>query len=96
MLLGALATDPGSERAPVEQRAGGQGAGARPGTAGAAGLGAALSALFPGRCAAGSAGELSDCAEAAARCRFCQLEEFDTLALDCDGFDDAATNGSCR
>jgi cysteine-rich repeat protein len=57
--------------------------------------GIALAAAFPG-CAPGSIGALGDCAEAAARCRFCRaFNAFDGLAADCDAFDDGAANASC-
>ncbi len=57
--------------------------------------GVALAAAFPG-CAPGSVGALGDCAEAAARCRFClAFNAFDGLAADCDDFDDAAADASC-
>jgi hypothetical protein len=58
-----------------------------------------LDMLFPGLCssAAGSgADSLASCASERIYCRFCQqLNRSDSLTIDCDTFDDAATNASC-
>jgi O-glycosyl hydrolase len=55
-----------------------------------------LGTLFPGRCSAADADLLATCAEAAARCRFCEsLNAIDDMALGCDEFDNGAIDGSC-
>lgn len=57
---------------------------------------AMLDATFPGCAPSATSIELSRCAIAAARCRFCRaFDAFDGLTLDCDAFDDATANASC-
>lgn len=54
-----------------------------------------LGAAFPA-CSAATTDELGNCAEQAARCRFCRaLASGSALPLDCDTLDDASSNGSC-
>jgi cysteine-rich repeat protein len=56
----------------------------------------ALDAAFPGCAPSATLNELSACANAAARCRFCRaFNAFDGLAFDCDAIDDATANASC-
>ena len=58
--------------------------------------GVELAAAFPG-CATGSAEELHACLDAATRCRHCRLfDAADVLGVNCDRYDDAAVNASCR
>jgi len=56
----------------------------------------ALDVAVPGCAPSATLNELSACATAFARCRFCRaFNAFDGLAFDCDGFDDATANASC-
>jgi cysteine-rich repeat protein len=55
-----------------------------------------LEVLFPGPCSVGDAVSLATCAEEATRCRFCQsLNAIDGLVVDCDDFDNGASDQSC-
>jgi len=55
-----------------------------------------LDAAFPGCAPSATLNDLSACATAFARCRFCRaFNAFDGLAFDCDSFDDEAVNASC-
>jgi hypothetical protein len=58
-----------------------------------------LDTLFPGLCssaAVSGADSLASCTSERIHCRFCQqLNRSDALTIDCDAFDDDATNGSC-
>lgn len=55
-----------------------------------------LDVAVPGCAPSTSLNELSACATAFARCRFCRaFNAFDGLALDCDALDDAEANASC-
>lgn len=54
--------------------------------------------LFRGKCASASStpAQITTCAIASTRCRFCRAARGATgLGFDCDAFDDAAANGSC-
>jgi hypothetical protein len=58
-----------------------------------------LASLFPGTCSerAGTASDLAQCLNEAARCRGCKAAEgFGALALDCDGFDNGLADSSCQ
>jgi hypothetical protein len=58
-----------------------------------------LASLFPGTCSenTGTALDLAQCLNEAARCRGCKAAEgFGALTLDCDGFDDGLANSSCQ
>jgi hypothetical protein len=58
-----------------------------------------LASLFPGTCSerAGTASDLAQCLNEAARCRGCKAAEgFGALTLDCDGFDNGVADSSCR
>jgi len=56
-----------------------------------------IAALFPGCDGVGNPAGVGDCAVEAARCQFCQaLDGFDELGLDCDTFDNGATDASCE
>jgi len=53
-----------------------------------------LAAAFPGACAV--SGNLATCAAERGACQFClMLNAMDSLAEDCDLYDDALANGSC-
>ncbi len=53
-----------------------------------------LAAAFPGACAV--SGNLATCAAERSACQFClMLNAMDSLAEDCDLYDDALANGSC-
>jgi hypothetical protein len=57
-----------------------------------------LASLFPGTCSgrAGTASDLAQCLNEAARCRGCRAAEgFGALTLDCDDFDDGVADSSC-
>jgi hypothetical protein len=55
-----------------------------------------FAAAFPGCGPFTQVYELRQCAERAARCRFCRtLNAFDELAVDCDAFDDDEADASC-
>jgi hypothetical protein len=57
-----------------------------------------LASLFPGTCLgrAGTASDLAQCLNEAARCRGCRAAEgFGALTLDCDGFDNGVADSSC-
>jgi hypothetical protein len=58
-----------------------------------------LASLFPGTCSenTGTALDLAQCLNEAARCRGCKAAEgFGALTLDCDGFDDGLADSSCQ
>jgi hypothetical protein len=58
-----------------------------------------LTSLFPGMCLgrAGTASNLAECVNEAARCRSCKAAEgFGALTLDCDGFDNGLADSSCQ
>jgi hypothetical protein len=57
-----------------------------------------LTGLFPGTCSggAGTALDLAECANEAARCRSCKAAEgFGALTLDCEEFDNGLADSSC-
>lgn len=55
-----------------------------------------LDVAVPGCAPSTTPNELSACATAFARCRFCRaFNAFDGLALDCDALDDSGANASC-
>ncbi len=58
-----------------------------------------LASLFPGTCSgrAGTASDLAQCLNEAARCRGCKAAEgFGALTLDCEEFDNGLADSSCQ
>jgi len=58
-----------------------------------------LASLFPGTCSgrAGTASDLAQCFNEAARCRGCKAAEgFGALTLDCEEFDNGLADSSCQ